>query len=89
MLRLPRWWLGCVVLSVSALAHEPDGGDDDELDGGLSHVVVPPRILAPVEAIYPPAELAERREAHVHLELEVDAIGKVTEVHAGFQHGFH
>ena len=80
MLPQPRWLLCCVVLSTSSLAHEPDGGDDDdELDGGVSHVVVPPRVLTPVEAIYPPAALAERREAHVHLELQIDATGRVTE----------
>ena len=67
----PRWLLCCVVLSLSALAHEPDGGDDDdELDGGLSRVVVPPHIVTAVEALYPPGE---RRDAHVHLELQVDA----------------
>ena len=40
----PRWLLCCSVLAVGALAHEVDGGpddDDDELDGGLSHVVAP------------------------------------------------
>ena len=79
----PRWLLCCCcVLSLSALAHEVDGGpddDDDELDGGLSHVVVPPSIVTSVEAVYPPSGLRELREAHVHLELQIDATGRVTD----------
>ena len=65
-----------------SLAHEADGGidDDDELDGGLSHVVVPPSIESAVEATYPARALAERREGHVHLELQVDANGHVSDV---------
>ncbi len=70
-----------VLAATPALAHElPDGGEA-ELDGGvISHVVVPPRVLSSVEAAYPPRALAERREAHVHLELQVDATGHVADV---------
>ena len=77
----PRWLSVCCVLAVSSFAHEIDGGpdDDDELDGGLSHVVVPPSIVSSVEAVYPPNELAQRHEAHVHLELQVDATGHITD----------
>ncbi len=65
----------------AAWAHEVDGGPDDlDSDGGVvSHVVVPPRVLSAVEAAYPARALAERREAHVHLELQVDATGHVTD----------
>ncbi len=75
-----RPWLVLSVwclLPFSTFAHELDGGDDDDLDGGVSHVVVPPSILSSVEATWPPAEAL--REAHVHLELQVDATGHVTE----------
>ncbi len=70
----------CVVFAGSAFAHELDGGvdDDDLLDGGLSHVVVPPSIRSAVEAPWPATEA--RREAHVHLEVQVDATGHVTDV---------
>lgn len=76
---LARWLWCCCALSISALAHEVDGGidDDDDLDGGLSHVVVPPSIVSAVEAPYPSGE---RREAHVHLELQVDVAGRVAEI---------
>ena len=77
---LARWLLCCCALALPAAAHELDGGpddDDDLLDGGLSHVVVPPSIVSPVEVVYP---LTERGEAHVHLELQVDAAGKVADV---------
>ncbi len=75
-----RWLVFCCLAFTSpALAHELDGGldDDDDLDGGLSHVVVPPSISSAVEPKYPPGET---REAHVHLELQIDATGRVSEV---------
>lgn len=68
--------------SVGAFAHEvPDGGlaAADADAGPISHVVVPPRIRTAVEARYPPPALAARREAHVHLELQVDAQGHVVD----------
>jgi TonB family protein len=76
-----RWlWVSCVCASV-VWAHEADGGVDDDADGGaISHVVVPPKVLSAVEAAYPPAALRERRETHVHLELQVGATGQVTDV---------
>ena len=73
--------LSFALLATAALAHDADADagadDDDEVDGGLTHVVVPPRIVTPVEAVYPVEALAQRREAHVHLELELDASGHV------------
>ncbi len=75
-----RWLFLCCALAAPAFSHEADGGpDDDDVDGGISHVVVPPSILTSVEASYPAAALAQRREAHVHLELQVDAQGRVTD----------
>ena len=70
-----------VLVGPAVFAHEtPDGGLGAEPDGGfVSHLVVPPRVLASVEAVYPPRALAERRDAHVHLELQVDATGHVVD----------
>ena len=77
----PRLRWCCLSLCLSAVpgfAHEaPDGGDDDEDAGAISHVVVPPTVVSAVEASWPPGEL---RESHVHLELQVDALGHVTDV---------
>ncbi|MFO0600342.1 MAG: TonB family protein [Myxococcaceae bacterium] len=76
-----RWLLVvCCTVSSCVFAHELDGGvdDDDLLDGGISHVVVPPSIRSAVEAEWPPS--APRVEAHVHLELQIDAQGRVSEV---------
>ncbi|MFT3711815.1 MAG: TonB-dependent receptor [Archangium sp.] len=64
------------------MAHEPDGGDDDDddlLDGGLSHVVVPPSIHSAVEAVWPTG-IVTRGDVHVHLELQIDAQGRVSDV---------
>ncbi len=67
-------------LSTIAWAHEVAQGTDPTDDGGVvSHVVVPPSIHSTTEAHWPPGEPA--REAHVHLELQVDATGKVVDVH--------
>jgi len=71
-----------LLASLPAGAHESDGGAEaKEPDGSpsVSHVVVPPRILTSVEPVYPPRARAERREAHVHLELQVDATGHVVD----------
>lgn len=67
--------------SVPGLAHEiTDGGEDVDDAGFVSHVMVPPRVLSAAEATYPARALAERRDGHVHLELQVDATGQVADV---------
>lgn len=73
--------LASAVLSTFALAHEPDGGDDDDdhLDGGVFHVVVPPSIRTTKEAVWPTGEFG--RDVHVHLELQIDPTGRVIDVH--------
>ena len=70
----------CVLAAGRARAHEaPDGGTEPRPEP-VTRVVVPPRTLSGVEAAYPPRALAERREAHVHLELQVDTSGRVVEL---------
>ncbi len=75
-------WSALVLAAGPSFAHEaPDGGVAEDADGGaISHVVLPPRVQSAVEAAYPARALAERRESHVHLELQVDATGHVADV---------
>ena len=48
--------------------------------GGPTPTVVPPTVLTHVEAVYPPAALAEQRHADVVLTVTVDADGHVSAV---------
>ncbi len=72
-------------LGAPALAHTPlpDGGLPalEPMDAGAelapALALSPPIFLRGPEPIYPPAALAQAREAHVHLELLVDETGHV------------
>jgi TonB family protein len=75
-----RLTLAFALISAVAWAHEPlpDGGvgepDEDDLTPAA---VEPPVLLSHADPVYPPQALAEKREAHVHLELLIDETGHV------------
>lgn len=65
---------GFSLLAVASLAAAPLRAQP------AAPALTPPRLIAPVEAVYPPAALAERVEGAPVLLLDIDAEGRVTGV---------
>jgi TonB family protein len=76
-----RWRIALffTLTATAALGHEalPDGGVAEPEGHTLPPAVEPPVLVSHPDPIYPPQAVAERREAHVHLELLLDETGRV------------
>ncbi len=68
----------CLFWAFNVEAHASGDGGSEPLEMAVL-ALEPPVLLTPVDPVFPPRALEERREGHVHLELLIDQTGAVSE----------